>query len=110
VTTDLSASYAKAVRDGLPHAVLVANRFHVIHLANGMLTAVRQRVVREAEGAPRPQDRRGLAGPPPGIGIVALLFALALFAVAPWVERHIVAGAETTTKAAEADAPAAAVR
>jgi transposase len=50
VTTDLSASYAKAVRDGLPYAVLVADRFHVVHLANGMLTAVRQRVVHEAEG------------------------------------------------------------
>lgn len=50
VTTDLSASYAKAVRDGLPNAVLVADRFHIIHLANGMLTAVRQRVVREAQG------------------------------------------------------------
>jgi transposase len=50
VTTDLSASYAKAVRDGLPNAVLVADRFHVIHLANGMLTAVRQRVVREEQG------------------------------------------------------------
>jgi len=50
VTIDLSASYAKAVRDGLPNAVLVADRFHIIHLANGMLTAVRQRVVRETEG------------------------------------------------------------
>ncbi|RYV50134.1 peptide MFS transporter [Pengzhenrongella frigida] len=37
-----------------------------------------------------------------GIGVVALLFGLALFAVAPWVERHIVAGAETTAEAAEA--------
>jgi transposase len=58
VTTDLSASYAKAVRDGLPHAVLVADRFHVIHLANAMLTAVRQRVVRETQG------RRGRAVDP----------------------------------------------
>lgn len=50
VTTDLSASYAKAVRDGLPNAVLLADRFHVIHLASAMLTAVRQRVVRETQG------------------------------------------------------------
>jgi transposase len=47
---DLSASYAKAVRDGLPHAVLVADRFHLVRLANDTVTAVRQRVIREHEG------------------------------------------------------------
>ena len=55
VTIDLSASYAKAVRVGLPEAVLVADRFHLIHLANDMLTEVRQRVTREHYG------RRGRA-------------------------------------------------
>ena len=50
VTIDLSASFAKGVRDGLPNATLVADRYHVIALANQMLTAVRQRVVREHEG------------------------------------------------------------
>jgi POT family proton-dependent oligopeptide transporter len=35
-----------------------------------------------------------------GIGVVALVFALALFALAPWVERHIRAGAETSEEAA----------
>jgi len=50
VTIDLSSSYAKAVRDGLPHAVLVADNFHLVQLANKMLTAVRQRVIREHEG------------------------------------------------------------
>jgi transposase len=35
VAIDLSASYTKALREGLPHAVLVTDRFHVIHLANG---------------------------------------------------------------------------
>ena len=50
VTIDLSASFAKGVRDGLPNATLVADRFHVIALANQTVTAVRQRVVREAEG------------------------------------------------------------
>jgi hypothetical protein len=53
VTIDLSASYAKAVRDALPGAVPVADRFHLVALANGMLTQVRQRVIREAH------DRRG---------------------------------------------------
>jgi len=50
VTIDLSASFAKGVRDGLPNATLVADRFHVIALANQTVTAVRQRVVREHEG------------------------------------------------------------
>ena len=50
VTIDLSASFAKGVRDGLPNASLVADRFHVIALANQTVTAVRQRVVREHEG------------------------------------------------------------
>jgi len=55
VTIDLSASYAKAIRVGLPHAVIVADRFHLVHLANDMLTDVRQRVTREHYG------RRGRA-------------------------------------------------
>jgi transposase len=50
VTTDLSASYAKAVRLALPDAVLVADRFHLVALANDMLTQVRQRVIRETQG------------------------------------------------------------
>jgi transposase len=50
VTIDLSASYAKAVRQALPDAVLVADRFHLVHLANDMLTQVRQRVTRESQG------------------------------------------------------------
>jgi len=50
VTIDLSASFAKGVRDGLPNAILVADRFHLVQLANDTLTAVRQRVVREHEG------------------------------------------------------------
>ena len=50
VTIDLSASYAKAVRLGLPNAVIVADRFHLTALGNGMLTDVRQRVTREDTG------------------------------------------------------------
>ena len=50
VTTDLSASYARAVTDALPGAVLVADRFHLVALANAMVTDVRQRVTREALG------------------------------------------------------------
>lgn len=50
VTLDLSASYAAAVRTALPHAVLVADRFHLVKLANDAVTGVRQRVIRETEG------------------------------------------------------------
>ena len=50
VCIDLSASYAKAVREGLPQAVIVADRFHLVRLANDMLTEVRQRVTREHYG------------------------------------------------------------
>ena len=48
MTIDLSASNAKAACEALPDAVLVADRFHLIALANDMLTQVRQRVIREA--------------------------------------------------------------
>jgi len=50
VSMDLSSSYAKAVREALPGAVLVADRFHLVQLANTMVTEVRQRVIRESEG------------------------------------------------------------
>ncbi len=58
VTIDLSASYAKAVREALPDAVLVADRFHLVQLDNTMVTDVRQRVIRETEG------RRGRTSDP----------------------------------------------
>jgi len=38
------------VTDALPGAVLVADRFHLVALANAMVTDVRQRVTREALG------------------------------------------------------------
>ncbi len=50
VTIDLSASYLKAVTDALPDAVVVADRFHLVQLANQMLTDVRQRATRDVRG------------------------------------------------------------
>ena len=50
VTIDFSASYAKAVREALPNAVLVVDHFHGVQLGNDMLTQVRQRVIRETQG------------------------------------------------------------
>jgi hypothetical protein len=50
VSIDFSASYAKAVREALPNAVLVVDHFHGVQLGNDMLTQVRQRVIRETQG------------------------------------------------------------
>jgi len=50
VTMDLSCSYVKAVREALPDAVLVADQFHLVQLANRMVTDVCQRVIRETQG------------------------------------------------------------
>ncbi len=50
VTIDLSASYAKAVTDALPDAVVVADRFHLVRLANDTLTQVRQHATRDVRG------------------------------------------------------------
>ncbi|MGL5824725.1 MAG: transposase, partial [Nocardioides sp.] len=69
VTIDLSASYAKAVADALPDAVIVADRFHVVRLANDMLTEVRQHATRDARG------RRGRKPDPEWAGRRRLLTA-----------------------------------
>jgi transposase len=69
VTIDLSASYLRAVSDALPDAVVVADRFHLVRLANDMLTEVRQRATREARG------RRGRKRDPEWAGRRRLLTA-----------------------------------
>jgi transposase len=50
VTIDLSASYLRAVTDALPGAVVVADRFHLVRLANDMVTEVRQHATRDVRG------------------------------------------------------------
>jgi transposase len=63
VTIDLSASYAKAVADALPDAVVVADRFHLVRLANDMVTEVRQHATRQVRGRRgRKRDPNGRAG------------------------------------------------
>ena len=69
VTIDLSASYLRAVTDALPHAVVVADRFHLVRLANDMLTEVRQRATRDVRG------RRGRKRDPEWAGRRKLLLA-----------------------------------
>jgi transposase len=69
VTIDLSASYLRAVTDALPDAVVVADRFHLVRLANDMLTQVRQRATRDGRG------RRGRKKDPEWAGRRRLLTA-----------------------------------
>jgi transposase len=55
VAIDMCSPYRHAVQHALPNARLVADRFHLVRLANEMVTDVRQRVFREQRG------RRGRA-------------------------------------------------
>lgn len=50
VAIDMSAVYAKAVREALPHAQLVVDRFHLVKKANEMVDAVRRRVTQAQRG------------------------------------------------------------
>ena len=50
VAIDPSAAFRKALREQLPAAAVSVDAFHLVKLANDMLTAVRQRVTREAKG------------------------------------------------------------
>ena len=50
VAIDPSAPYAAAIRRELPDATIVLDHFHLVLLANQVLTEVRQRVAREQHG------------------------------------------------------------
>lgn len=54
----MSISYRAAVRTGLPHATIVVDHFHVVQLANKMLSTVRRRTTAT------PRGRRGRATDP----------------------------------------------
>jgi transposase len=55
VVIDPSAPYAAGIRAALPHARIAVDKWHLVALANLMVTQVRQRVTRQLHG------RRGLA-------------------------------------------------
>lgn len=59
VATDLSAAYIRAVRDNIPDAVHVFDRFHVVKLFNDKLSAFRRTLYREVS---TDQERRVLKG------------------------------------------------
>ena len=50
VAIDMSVVYARAVRLGLPKAVVIVDRFHLVKKANDMLDAVRRRVTLAQRG------------------------------------------------------------
>lgn len=50
VAIDPSAAYRAAVQAALPNATIVADHFHLVRLANEMVTDVRQRVTRTQRG------------------------------------------------------------
>ncbi|MBT2404539.1 MULTISPECIES: transposase [unclassified Streptomyces] len=43
VSIDVSAAYRAAIRTGLPHATVMVDHFHIVQLANKMLSMVRRR-------------------------------------------------------------------
>jgi transposase len=50
VAIDPSAAFRKALREHLPHAAVSVDPFHLVKLANDVVTEVRQRVTRAAKG------------------------------------------------------------
>ena len=58
VAIDMSTGYRAAIRTGLPHATIVVDHFHVVQLANKMLSIVRRRTTATLRG------RRGRATDP----------------------------------------------
>jgi len=59
VATDMSPAYTAAVRDNLPRAIHVFDRFHVVKLFNEKFSLFRQELQREAEG---PLQKKVLKG------------------------------------------------
>jgi transposase len=58
VVIDPSAPYAAEIRAALPHAWIALDHWHLVRLANEMVTEVRQRVARQRHG------RRGIKADP----------------------------------------------
>lgn len=58
VAIDPSAAFRKALAEHLPNAAMSVDAFHLVALANDVVTKVRQRIVRDLHG------RRGTAGDP----------------------------------------------
>jgi len=58
VTMDMSNTFRAAARKALPYATIVADRFHVVRLANKSLDAVRKRLQKKLDVEARKQLKR----------------------------------------------------
>lgn len=63
VTIDMAAGYIKAIRETLPHAEIVFDRFHVQRLAADAVDEVRRAVVRELAGTEQARTVKHLRWP-----------------------------------------------
>ncbi len=57
---DMCGAYIKAVRENLPHAQIIFDRFHVQALVNAALDEVRRSEWRQVRGTPTARSVKGL--------------------------------------------------
>src|SRR5690606_31249357 len=60
VCMDMCGAYIKAVRENLPHAQIIFDRFHVQALVNAALDEVRRSEWRQVRGTPTARSVKGL--------------------------------------------------
>ena len=78
VIIDPSAPYASGIRAALPHAKLAVDKWHLVALANTMVTEVRQRTTRDQLG------RRGRNGDPAWVNRKLLLTGVEHLSTKQW--------------------------
>jgi transposase len=82
VVIDPSAPYASGIRAALPHAKIAVDKWHLVALANQMVTEVRQRVTREQLG------RRGTTADPVWVNRRLLLTGAEHLSAKQWRRLH----------------------
>jgi transposase len=65
VAIDLSTAYARVARQALPHAIVIADRFHLVKKANEMVECGAPSGHLDSPGSAWPQDRRRVDQPAP---------------------------------------------
>ena len=82
VAIDPSAPYASGIRAALPNAKIAVDKWHLVALANQMVTEVRQRVTRDLLG------RRGTVADPVWVNRRLLLTAAEHLSPRQWARLH----------------------
>jgi hypothetical protein len=82
VVIDPSAPYASGIRAALPDAKIAVDKWHLVALANQMVTEVRQRVTRDLLG------RRGTVADPVWVNRRLLLTAAEHLSPRQWARLH----------------------